>query len=776
MPDRQQVSVSLPNTQQPALYDGGYKPPNTAGSDDDRTPTNELDFDELLIRFKGWFREDAEHCKPWHEEARDDFDFKSGKQWSEEDIQMLRERDRIPVTLNQIDPIIDAVTGFEVANRQEVRYLPRQIEAAPVNENYTEAARWFRDECNAEDEESAAFTDAATCGMGWTETRLDYVTDPEGQPSVKRVSPLDMLWDCAAKENNLTDARRLWRIAREVPIEEARAKFPGFDDADLDANWALNESPKGPREPTDETPPRYQGVSEDEDHGPQKAVTLLEGQWYDLEPVYRGIVRDPHGLIQPKQVELSEDEHQQFLERALARQLIYIFTRQERKIYRKAFIGRVVLDAVELKAPTGQPQSWFSWVPITGKRDENRRYWYGLVKGMKDAQRLANKWLSQSLHIMNTNAKGGLLAEETAFADIRKAEESWAANDEITWLRPGGSNKIKPKPIQGFPPQLMQMTELIFKAIPMLSGVNIEQLGQQSAQQAAALDYQRRQSAQVTVAKLFDSLRHYRKIQGRILLHIITEYVSDGRLIRIEGQDRAQYVPLMKAPGEIKFDVIIDEAPSSPNQKEMVWQTFTQLAPVLLKVGVPQDVYLAVLDYSPLPASVTSKIKAALSQQQQNPQPSPEEIKAKQDQMESQQKMQMDQAEFQHKTQLEQMRFDHEAKMEALRTRAEALANRERTQGQNAIQAFQVRTDAELARIKFRQESVMKLHDAALKEHIADREAKIKERGEKSGGGGGGNGEMGELIRGLHKAMTAPRRVRYGKDGRPEGVEILGGD
>jgi hypothetical protein len=35
----------------------------------------------------------------------------------------------------------------------------------------------------------------------------------------------------------------------------------------------------------------------------------------------------------------------------------------------------------------------------------------------------ANKWLSQTLYILNTTAKGGIVAEEDAFSDMEDAEE-----------------------------------------------------------------------------------------------------------------------------------------------------------------------------------------------------------------------------------------------------------------------------------------------------------------------------------------------------------------
>jgi hypothetical protein len=53
------------------------------------------------------------------------------------------------------------------------------------------------------------FRDLVVCGTGWTETRLDYEDNPEGDPKVDRVDPLEMVWDGGAKKRNLVANRRL---------------------------------------------------------------------------------------------------------------------------------------------------------------------------------------------------------------------------------------------------------------------------------------------------------------------------------------------------------------------------------------------------------------------------------------------------------------------------------------------------------------------------------------------------------------------------------------
>src|SRR5262245_9579125 len=223
-------------------YDGSEASPQASESDS-YAPTDELDHDELLTRVKGWFLEDGPHCLTWHTEAKEDYKYRAGDQLSDTDKQVMKDAERVNLVFNRIDQVSDGVIGSEITNRQEVRYIPRQVADAPVNEVFTEAARWFRDQCDAEHEESNAFADTVTCGMGWTETRLDYEDNPDGDPKIDRIDPLEMFWDCVARKANLTDARRVYRVRRQVPIEEAKARWPGYeDDTCYDATWAGRET------------------------------------------------------------------------------------------------------------------------------------------------------------------------------------------------------------------------------------------------------------------------------------------------------------------------------------------------------------------------------------------------------------------------------------------------------------------------------------------------------------------------------------------------------
>jgi hypothetical protein len=108
--------------------------------------------------------------------------------------------------------------------------------------------------------------------------------------------------------------------------------------------------------------------------------------------------------------------------------------RQTRKVLRRAFIGSEILGAIDKPMV---PPGYFGWECITGFHDEGKNQFYGIVRSAKDPQRWANKFLSQVMFLMNSQSKGGIMAEKGAFDSERQAEESWAKTDAITWMKKG---------------------------------------------------------------------------------------------------------------------------------------------------------------------------------------------------------------------------------------------------------------------------------------------------------------------------------------------------
>jgi hypothetical protein len=456
---------------------------------------------------------------------------------------------------------------------------------------------------------------------------MDYDDDPEGMVRIERVEPFEMYADPNARKKNLGDARELMRV-REITPDQFEALFPGREVPSVNdalGVWGIDDE-----EREDEAGNPLNDYRKD-NRAPQKAgkIRLAEYQWRMSETVYR--MADP---ASGKVVTLPEDRFSRIDAAAtqagqvLTEGMDYVKARQP-KICRAFIVGGEVIEYGKLDVPG------FTYRAITAKRDVTERTWYGVVRAMKDPQRWANKWLSQILHIINSNAKGGILAEASAIDDPRKFQETWAKTDSLNLVADGALARgaIQPKPPITYPAGLDKLMEFAISSIRDVSGVSLELLGMVEKDQPGVLEAQRKQAGLTILAGLFDALRRYRKEQGRLLLHYITNYMSDGRLIRITGQNGInQYVPLVRQPDTLQYDVIVDDAPTAPNQKEAVWGMLVQLGPVLMQTQLPPGVWAELLKFSPLPESVSNQIAQAMSAP-----PPPEAVQAQQLQMAAQQ-------------------------------------------------------------------------------------------------------------------------------------------
>lgn len=587
-------------------YDGDGREPDR--SEPDEQPS-EMDAFGTYNRLRDWYGVDFEHTQKWRKAAKIAYGFAAGEQWDAKDKAALEEQGRPCITFNRVQSIVKSVAGIEINSRHETIYIPRGTTPGEVkaNELLSAASQWMGDQCDAEDEQSQAFQDTIITGMGWTEARMDYERDPDGGYIEERIDPLEMVWDRSARAKNLTDARRLFRV-RKMSLGEAMERFEGIDPGELDAVWAVGADDTGEVKPIEE---RRRKRSEGEPPSTHDEVHIVHAQWVETECYYR--LPDPQtGQI----IELDEDRYEAISERAKASGVPMRGVKQTRRVYKQAFLGASILgEVMEAPYPNG-----YSWNCITGEIDRNAGTWYGLVKLMEDPQRWANKWLSQTLHILNTTAKGGIIAEADAFKDQRAAQDTYAQPDAITWANKGAisGGKIMQKPGAGIPTAYVNLLEFAISSIRDVTGVNLELLGMRDANQAGILEAQRKQAAMTILATLFDSLRRFRKNVGRVRLHYIQAYLSDGRLIRIAGQDGMMAVPLVRDRTAGHYEVIVDDAPTSPNAKQETWATIQQVLPAFREILTPEAV-ISILEYSPLPSKLVDAFKKMA-----NPPPTPE--------------------------------------------------------------------------------------------------------------------------------------------------------
>jgi hypothetical protein len=434
---------------------------------------------------------------------------------------------------------------------------------------------------------------------------LDRDVLSEGVPAGQRIDPLEMFPDPAARKRNLTDARYCIRV-----------KFVDSDEfQDITGQ-------------TEENTNLAELVSEEDDvltviEEPQdyRSTSTADSSRRARKPVaeYEFWQRETQMAVQAKDygqttMEMHEWKvYESLLKRA---KVPYKATPVKKKVFYKAVIANG--QVAELKR--SPYQEGFTYHSITGKRDRNKGVFYGVGRSILDPQRWVNKFFSTILYSLMTNAKGGLLAEEDAFTDARKAEAEWANPAAITWLRKGAlqQGKIQDKPQAKYPEGMDRLMTFSMNAIPQVTGMNAELMGLADRVQAGVVEAQRKQSAMAVLAWAFDAMRRYYRSMGRQMAAYVRDYMDEGTLILVHGEQGRQYVPLVKKQLALVYDVVVDEAPTSVNQKERTWAVLETLIPQMLQAGMkmPKEI----LDYSPLPTDLAEKWKKALEPDPQSQQ------------------------------------------------------------------------------------------------------------------------------------------------------------
>lgn len=584
---------------------GGFAAPNiqlpVLGEDAEDTPMG-TDATATMV-WKNW-KASRTHLEKWHTEAKESYDFVAGRQWDQADIDTLTDQQRPVITFNRTGTTVDAVAGYEINGRQDVTFLPRTTDDSGPAEVESDAARYFRGECDAEDEESDSFHDVLVCGLGCVSHSMDYDQNPEGMLLVERVDPMEMGYDPAAIKRNLVDRR--WDIrGKWMDREAARLKWP-------DADWTTIPLEGATEDEVDHKSPinvpenafYRSGSSEGYDQQRNK-VFVLEQTWFVLEPFYS--VADP---ATGKLIEMEPDAHKKIKQAADAAGIPIKSVKRTKRKYKRAFVcGHTTLEEGDAPCP-----DMFHYQFMTGKRDRNQNVWFGLVRSMKDPQRWANKFLSQYLHMINSNVKGGIDYEDGAFEDVSLVEQNQSKPGSMLKIAPGFFEKVRRTNPTQIPNNVYQLMEFSVTSLRDVTGVNVELLGTAERNQPGVLEQQRKQSAMAILAPIFDSQRRYRKMAGRLEMYFIGEFLSDGRLIRISGEDNAKFVPLTKQTGFKEYDIIVDQAPTAPNQKEAAFGVIMQVLPATMKMGVPTPP--EVLDYIPgLPQKLVEAWKKLLTKE-----------------------------------------------------------------------------------------------------------------------------------------------------------------
>lgn len=559
------------------------------------------DNDELEAQISSNIKLSTNHQSRWKRSSWESFEFRSGRQYTAEEVAELEAAIRPTITFNRIGPVVESVHGHQINNQTEIKIVPRGIQNDGMSQVYTSAIKSVDDECDAVDELSEAFLDAIVCGVGAIEMYMSYDDNADGDLiSASHIPVLEMGWDPRAYKRNMSDARWIYR-QRRWSRKEAEQRWPEVRD------MAVSDSQNMDMFATEHTDP-IDGYRDEVGEGDRynfdkDEITITQYQYWEHRKIIR--IADPQS---GRVVELSPERFKRLKPSIDSMGTPYV--EQMKRTYYQCFLaGKTILQKEELACNS------FTFLMLTGKRDTNRNLWTGIVEGMKDPQRWSNKFFAEIQDFMSANRRGGAFAEADAFDNPRRAEEQWNDHGALILLNPGGLAKVQERNAVAYPNGLDRLMQIAISAIPDTSGVNLEMMGLVDRNQPGVLEQQRKQSAITILAPFFASLRKLQKNRAELMMFFIKNYMNDGRLMRVVDQGMEQYIQLIiNQDDNITYDVVVDESPVSPNQKQETFGVLMNIMPALVQMGMTPPPSLA--KYLPLPKSLVDEWMQAQSQKQ----------------------------------------------------------------------------------------------------------------------------------------------------------------
>lgn len=553
----------------------------------------------------------------WNGPGKEYDRYYNGNQWDDIDRMAMEQQKRPVLTFNDIKPIVDAVSGMERLNRQDVRVVSRPLQSAAEldmeGDLATEALSTAEDLCRAQEEDSEVAKRMSITGMGWSEIRVDYDRNIDGMIVRQRLPEVEMRWDSGAIMPNLED--RDWCARKRNVSRKKFTKRWGKDKLSM-VDLNVPEMPYGQTEKYELVTPYYSMANEKAnpqvggDSQVKKDVEVIQYQWRDFEDIYR-YQDDTTGqmaTMDEDQWSTLEDRYKELgMEPPPA-------VRQQKPVFKQCYVARGVVldDPIELPG--------FTFMCLTGQWDADKKHHYGIVRPMMDPQKTKNKAISSALGFHITNAKGGVMFKTRLFADPQNAKDQWSKYD--AWIEVNDEadlgKDILPRKPTDMPPELPMFYSEAQKAIVRSAGISEEMVGTAVGQTPSQTAAGRTQAGVVVLGWYWDNLSRYRRDCAHIMLEMIRDYWTQGQLMQVGGDYNKQAIPLFKEslPDENQYSFVLDmSVRHNPNLRAQIWSDMLESGTLatLAKFGMGR-VILQLLKYSPYPSQVVADIQREVAE------------------------------------------------------------------------------------------------------------------------------------------------------------------
>lgn len=561
-------------------------------------------------KMSDFYRQSISINQTFWSEADIDSRFEAGDQtvWSDVYGNMPGIRQK-QFNFNRIRRVINMISGHQRRNRKSTIVVPVENGDQETADQYTKILSWVNRQDGVLETISESFHGSLVTGMNLLQVWVDYRKDPvSGSIKVDNCSYNSFLMDPFFKKQDLSDCNSIWKRSY-LTKRECISLIPDKK-TEIDALSGQ-----------DTTDDKFQFL-------PEKIATPKNNLLMYDEYYYKDY-RKQKILVDTRTGETMEwkSNNEEGLSEFLKTYPQVVLTENETPTVKVAILvqGVPVYDGPN---PLGIDK--YPFVPVLSYYNPQIPYFplriQGVVRGLRDAQYLYNRRKVIELDILESQINSGWKYKENALVNpkdifLSGQGKGLALKEEAQMT---DVEQIQPAQI---PPSMLQLSEQLGNEIQQISGVNEELLGSAVDDKAGILSMLRQGAGLTTLQNLFDQLDRSQKLLGQIMIDVIQNNFTPGKVKRIiEEEPAPQFYD--KAFG--KYDAAIEDGVNTSTQRQLQFAQLMQLKE--LGVAIPDETILqatTLQNKNDLIKTIEAQQQAQQQAQQMQQQAAIEELQAK---------------------------------------------------------------------------------------------------------------------------------------------------
>ena len=167
----------------------------------------------------------------WEVQAREDQEYRLGRQWTKEQEETLISRGQAPIVVNRIHPAVETAKALLTANRPSFKVSPREDSDTKVASVLNSLLGYMYDISDGRTAIRSAIDDYYVTGLGYIQVYQNPMADDgKGEVMIKDIDPLDVYVDPNSRDLFFDDAENII-ISRNFTKAQAKALYPQYKNA-----------------------------------------------------------------------------------------------------------------------------------------------------------------------------------------------------------------------------------------------------------------------------------------------------------------------------------------------------------------------------------------------------------------------------------------------------------------------------------------------------------------------------------------------------------------